>query len=132
MRVILDTSGYSEFMRGHPEIKTSVQEAEEILINPVILGELQAGFLRGGRARKNRRELRTFLSSPRVRVVPVDQETAERYAVIQDSLWTAGTPIPTNDIWIAATGMQFGLRVVTTDPHYKKVSQIMVDCYQAS
>ena len=132
MKVILDTSGYSEFMRGHPEIKTSVQEAEEIFINPVILAELQAGFLRGERVRKNRRELRIFLSSPRVRLVDLDQETAERYAVIQYSLWTAGTPIPTNYIWIAATGMQFGLRVITTDSHYKKIPQIMVDWYPAS
>ena len=55
------------------------------------------------------------------------EETAERYAAILNSLWQAGTPIPTNDIWIAASAMEYGLRIVTTDEHYKKIPQIMVD-----
>ena len=126
-RVILDTSAYSAFMRGHPEVKIALQEAEQIYLNPVILGELLAGFRRGKRTRKNMGELRTFLSSPRVSLVDVNQETAERYAVILNSLWVAGTPIPTNDIWIAASAMQHGLRVLTTDDHYQKVTQIIVD-----
>ena len=57
------------------------------------------------------------------------EETAERYAVILNSLWQAGTPIPTNDIWIAASAMEYGLRVVTTDEHYDKISQIMVEYF---
>ena len=126
-RVLLDTSAYSAFMRGYPEVKSALQEAEQIYLNPVILGELLAGFRRGKRARKNMGELRTFLSSPRVSLVDVNQETAERYAVILHSLWAAGTPIPTNDIWIAASAMQHGLRVLTTDDHYQKVTQIIVD-----
>jgi predicted nucleic acid-binding protein len=100
-RVLLDTSAYSAFMRGHPEIKQAVQEADEISVNPVVLGELLAGFMRGRRRKKNEGELRTFLGSPRVRVLDVNEETAQRYAVILNSLWQAGTPIPTNDIWIA-------------------------------
>ena len=126
-RVILDTSAYSAFMRGHPEVKIALQEAEQIHLNPVVLGELLAGFRRGKRTRKNVGELRTFLSSPRVSLVDVNEETAERYSVILNSLWAAGTPIPTNDIWIAASAMQHGLRVLTTDDHYQKVTQIIVD-----
>jgi predicted nucleic acid-binding protein len=131
-RVILDTSAYSAFMRGHPEVKIALQEAEQIYFNPVILGELLAGFRRGKRTRKNMGELRTFLSSPRVSLVDVNEETAERYAVILNSLWAAGTPIPTNDIWIAASAMQHGLRVLTTDDHYQKVTQIIVDYVNVS
>lgn len=131
-RVLLDTSGYSAFLRGHPEIKISVRQAEEIYVNPVVLGELRAGFLRGGRLRKNESELGVFLASPRVGVVDVDEETADRYAQILDSLWRAGTPIPTNDIWISASAMQHGLRLVTTDAHYKRVAQVLVDYFEAS
>lgn len=131
-RVILDTSAYSAFMRSHPEVKIALQEAEQIYFNPVILGELLAGFRRGKRTRKNMGELRTFLSSPRVSLVDVNEETAERYAVILNSLWAAGTPIPTNDIWIAASAMQHGLRVLTTDDHYQKVTQIIVDYVNVS
>lgn len=56
-----------------------------------------------------------------------DAETSERYAVILDSLREAGTPIPTNDVWIAASAMQHGLRLLTTDAHYRNVAQVIVD-----
>ena len=127
MRVLLDTSAYSAFMLGHPEVKVALQRADEIYLTPVVLGELLAGFTRGKWRRKNEREIRAFLSSPRVQVIDVDEETAQRYAVILNGLWKAGTPIPTNDIWIAASAMQHGLRVLTRDAHYQKVAQIVVD-----
>jgi predicted nucleic acid-binding protein len=98
----------------------------------VVLGELRAGFMRGKWRVKNERELREFLSSPRVNVVGLDDATAERYAVILNSLWKTGTPIPTNDIWIAASAMQHGLRILTLDAHYQKVSQVIVDYVAAS
>ena len=128
-RLLLDTSAYSAFMRGHAEIKQALQEADEICLNPTILGELLSGFMRGKHRRKNEAELKTFTGSPRVRILDVTEETAERYAVILNSLWKAGTPIPTNDIWIAASAMQHGLRLLTMDSHYQKVPQIMVDYF---
>ncbi len=130
-RVLLDTSAYSAFMRGHPEIKQAVQAADELYINSVVLGELFAGFVRGKRRRKNEAELRTFTGSQRVRLLDVNEETATRYAVILHSLWQAGTPIPTNDIWIAASAMQHGLPVLTTDAHYESVPQIIVEYFSA-
>ncbi len=114
-------------MRGHAEAKRALQEADEIYLTPVVLGELRAGFIRGRHRRKNERELRRLLESPRVNVLTINADTAERYAVILNTLWTAGTPIPTNDIWIAACAMQHGLRVLTTDAHYQKVPQVIVD-----
>lgn len=130
-RILLDTSAYSAFMRGHPGVRLAVQRADEIFLTPVVLGELLAGFARGGRERQHREELQTFLASPRVNVSDLNEETAERYAVILGSLWDAGTPIPTNDIWIAASAMQHGLAVVTTDAHFRKVAQILVDGHEA-
>lgn len=126
-RLLLNTSGYSAFMRGHSEVVAALQEADEVCLNPVVLGELIAGFIRGKRRKKNESELKTFLQSPRVKILDVNSETAERYAVILNSLWKTGTPIPTNDIWIAATAMQHGLHLLTTDAHYQKVSQIIVN-----
>ena len=127
MRLLLDTSAYSAFMRGHEEIRTAIRSNEEIFLNAIVAGELMAGFIKGGRKRKNEAELQKFLASPRVGLLDITEETAERYAVILNSLWRAGTPIPTNDIWIAATAMEYGLRVLTTDSHYQKIPQIMVD-----
>lgn len=126
MRILLDTSAYSSFMRGHQDVKEALQSADSIIVNPIVLGELQAGFQHGRYAEKNRNMLKQFLGSPRVRVVAIDEETSERYAVILNALWTIGRPIPTNDLWIAASAMQYGLTILTTDAHFKHVAQVLV------
>lgn len=128
IKVMLDTSAYSAYLRDKREVKLALQEADEIYLNPVVLGELYAGFARGGREKKNRDILREFLASTRVQVVVIDEETAERYTAIITYLWSKGTPIPTGDIWIAATAMQYGLKLITTDSHYRNVPQIIVEC----
>ena|SRR2546428_9665065 len=125
-RILVDTSAYSAFMTGRPQAVNAIQEADEIYLNPVVIGELLAGFARGSKTRKNERELLEFLQSPRARVADIDEGTSRRYAVILNSLWKAGTPIPTNDLWIAATAMQHGLQVLTLDAHYVKIVQIVV------
>lgn len=127
-KVMLDTSAYSAYLRGNEDVKRAVQEADEIYMNPVVLGELYAGFARGGKEKMNREILKEFLASPRVQVTVIDEETSERYAAITTYLWVKKTPIPANDLWIAATAMQFGLKLVTTDSHYRKVPQIIVEC----
>jgi len=129
-RVIVDTSAYSAFMRGHQELTHALQQADEIYLNPVIIGELLAGFMRGRHRKKNRMELDQFVTSPRVSIVDINEETAERYAVILNALWKAGMPIPTNDIWIAASAMQHGCRLLTVDAHYQKVDQILVEYFE--
>jgi len=128
-KVMLDTSAYSAFLRGNGEIKQGLQEADEIYLNAVVLGELYSGFAQGSREKKNREILRDFLSSPRIQIAALDEETAERYAAIITYLRSKGTPIPTNDLWIAATTMQYGLKLLTTDGHYRAVPQIIVKCF---
>ncbi len=128
VKVMLDTSAYSAFLRGNEEAVQTLREADEICLNPVVLGELYAGFAKGGREKKNRDILGEFLASPRVQVAAIDGETAERYAAIITYLWQKGTPLPTNDLWIAATAMQYGLKLITTDTHYRNVPQIIVEC----
>lgn len=114
-------------MRGRGAAIDAVRTADEIILVPIVLGELKAGFMRGRRRKTNEEELREFMASPRVRTVPVDEQTADRYALILDDLRRSGTPIPTNDLWIAASAMQHGLRVVTSDAHFQRVHQIVVD-----
>jgi tRNA(fMet)-specific endonuclease VapC len=129
---MLDTSAYSAFMRGQAEVKLALQRAEEIFVNPIVLGELLAGFVRGKRRQKNEGELRRFLASPRVHVLTLDGDTADRYAVIHESLWQARIRLPSNDLWIVATAMQHGLRVLTMDAQYQRVSQVIVDYIEPS
>ncbi len=128
-RTVLDTSAYSAFRRGHPAIRRRIREASEILLNAVVLGELRVGFLKGTRLERNLTELAEFLASSRVSVLAIDQSTAQRYAIIMRSLQQAGAQIPTNDVWIAASTMQHGATLLTTDKHFSRVVQIMSEIF---
>jgi predicted nucleic acid-binding protein len=127
-KVALDTSAFSVFLRGNEQVVRALQGADEITLTPVVLGELRAGFLMGKHRARNESVLKEFLASSRVRVRDIDEDTAERYAAIFAYLREQGTPIPTNDIWIAASAMQHGLKLITTDRHYLKLPQIIVEC----
>ena len=96
----------------------------------VVIGELLYGFLGGNLESKNRGLLLEFLDSDRVDVVPVDEETAERYAAIRNHLRGEGRPIPTNDLWIAASAAQHGLVLLTLDRHFKDVPHILVEYFE--
>lgn len=129
-RLLLDTSAYSAHMRNHPEVTEAVARASSVSISVVSIGKLRAGFLKGSRRTRNEELLRRFRTAPRTRVLNVDEETTERYAVIHDQLRRAGTPIPLNDLWIAATASQHGLRLQTLDTHFLRVPQIVVDFFE--
>ena len=125
-RLLLDTSAYSALFRGDERAKEALRSADEVYLTPVVIGELLSGFGSGRRRAANEDGLREFMAEPRVRVVAIDEETSVRYAAILRSLSAAGTPIPTNDLWIAASAMQHGLEVLTADAHYARVPQIVV------
>lgn len=125
-RLLLDTSAYAAFFRDHPGVKAEVQEASEINLSPVVLGELRSGFLKGARREQNERELREFLASPRCGVPTIDEETSHRYAAIHDYLRRQGTPVSPNDLWIAASAAQHGLTVVTLDGDFDVIPQVLV------
>ena len=123
--ILLDTSAYSGMARGNKEVLDVVQTAENVCVNPVIIGELLAGFAQGNREPYNVKIFERFLESPRCVILSIGRASAQRYAYIQSALRLAGTPIPTNDLWIAATAMEHGLMVVTLDKHFAKIPQIL-------
>jgi len=129
-RLTLDTSAYSAFKRGHTGVVRHLRRAEEILLPTIVLGELLGGFEAGRQSRRNRDELGLFRESPRVRLVSVGEATAERYAVIYASLRSIGQPIPTNDLWIAASAMEHGTELVTLDRDFTHVPQILLALYE--
>jgi predicted nucleic acid-binding protein len=108
------------------EAVSLVQEASELFLSPIVLGELRSGFLKGGRASENERLLQEFLASPRCSVPEIDDETAHRYAVIHDHLRRQGTPVSPNDLWIAASAGQHGLTVATPNGDFDRIPQVMV------
>jgi len=129
-RLTLDTSAYSAFKRGHSGVVGHLRRAEEILLPTIVLGELLGGFEAGRQSRRNREELALFRGSPRVRLAPIGEATAERYAVIYASLRSSGQPIPTNDLWIAASAMEHGTELVTLDRDFSHVPQILLALYE--
>jgi predicted nucleic acid-binding protein len=130
--LFVDTSAYSALLRGDERVRDALRGARQIRVNPVVIGELLAGFLRGRWRKKNEAELRVFLGAPRVAILPIDEQTAERYALIVASLRRRGRPIPTNDLWIAASAAQHGLRLLTLDAHFLLVEQVLVEHLEAA
>jgi predicted nucleic acid-binding protein len=124
-RLLLDTSAYSAFMDGHREAGYLIDEAEQVYLNAVVMGELFEAFLRGRQREQNRAVFDRFVASPRVGILKIDEITAERYATISDTLRAAGTPISANDLWIAASALQHGLEILTTDSDFKRVPQVV-------
>ena len=124
--ILLDTNAYVAFKRGVQGAVDIVRLSEQIGVSIIVMGELLAGFVSGGQENRNRKEFSEFLSSPRVRIFPADDETVEYYARIFRQLKNKGKPIPTNDLWIAATAMQHGFAVFTYDNHFSNIDNLLV------
>lgn len=121
MRVLVDTNAYVSFKGGDPDTVDTLRMADEIRLSSVVLGELLAGFSAGSREPQNRRDLAAFLDSPRVDVLPITADTAAFYATVFALLRRKGRPIPTNDLWIAASAFEHGLALVTHDAHFREI-----------
>jgi tRNA(fMet)-specific endonuclease VapC len=119
--ILLDTNAYTAFMLGATEVVDVVAHADRLYLNSIVLGELLGGFAAGTREPKNRAELARFLDSPRVEVLPITADTADSYALIYAGLRRKGHPIPTNDLWIAASAMEHGAALLTRDAHFSHI-----------
>lgn len=97
----------------------------------IVLGELHQGFLRGEQRRRNEQELEAFLRFPVVEELRVDHDVARIYAEIVQLLRAKGTPIPTNDAWVAATAARAGVPVIAYDEHFAAVARIGVVMLEA-
>ncbi len=126
MRVCLDTNAYSRLMGGHVPLTQLLESCEEVLLPATVLGELHAGFELGSRRETNRRQLGEFLALPGVETIPVTTDIAERYGILISQLTRQGTPISTNDIWIAAAALETGSRLVSYDSHFRHVHGLIV------
>ncbi|MXY16837.1 MAG: type II toxin-antitoxin system VapC family toxin [Acidobacteria bacterium] len=125
MNVALDTNGYSDFMRGVVERVAIVRAAQAIFLPFIVLGELRAGFAAGDRQSVNAANLQRFLASPRVSVLLADEQTTHYYAQLHRELRGQGSPIPTNDLWIAALVVQHDLVLCTSDRHFRQIPQLV-------
>ena len=123
MKIALDSNAYSDFMRGQ-EWLDAMQQAEKIMLPLFVLGELRSGFLQGNRHTRNEADLARFINTPRVEVLLPDASTTRHYAALVAQLRKQGTPIPTNDVWIAALALQHDLILCTSDQHFEHIPHL--------
>jgi predicted nucleic acid-binding protein len=124
--IMIDTNFYVAFKRKQQLAADLLRQAEYIAVNTVVLGELLAGFRCGSREAENRRELDQFLDSPRVEILDIDEDTAEFYAAVFRALKEKGRPIPSNDLWIAASTLRHGLGLATLDEHFRNIDGLLL------
>ena len=124
-KVLIDTNIYSMAMKGDVNVVNTLRKIDRIGFSAISIGELFSGFKGGSREAGNREELNFFLDSPRVVVHPIDEGTADFYASILNNLKAAGTPIPTNDIWIAAIAFQHGYKMYSKDKHFDLIPGLL-------
>jgi tRNA(fMet)-specific endonuclease VapC len=124
VKIAIDTNRYVDFARGLPEAVNRLRVVDRIFMPLIVLGELRAGFLGGSRRPENEANLVRFLNSPRVDVLLADEETTHHYGRLFHQLRRQGTPIPTNDIWIAALVVQHQLYLFARDAHFDHLPQI--------
>lgn len=125
MRLLLDTSAYVGFKRDVFEVVNLVVAAERILFSPIVLGELMFGFRNGSKFQENMRDLDEFLGHEAVELVKIGRLTSDRYSRIACRLKRKGTPIPANDIWVAAQTMELGAELITFDRHFQAIDGLV-------
>jgi len=124
VRIAIDTNRYTDFARGDEHVLALLEQTDAVYMPFVVLGELRAGFAVGSRGPHNERVLRQFCMRSGVEVLYADDETISQYVAVYRQLRQQGTPIPTNDMWIAALVLQHDLTLLARDKHFDALPQI--------
>lgn len=121
-KIILDTNAYTRLLSGDKDVLDVTGTAETVYMSIFVLGELYAGFSGGTREQENKETLQRFLLKPTVKILNASSETAEVFGFVKSNLKKTGTPLPINDVWIAAHAIETGSTVITYDTHFKKIT----------
>jgi tRNA(fMet)-specific endonuclease VapC len=124
MRLALDTNRYSDLARGDASIVEVVEAADEVCLPFIVVAELRAGFVHGTQGPRNEAALRRFLMKAGMGILYADEQTTHHYATVYRQLRKQGTPIPTNDMWIAALVLQHSLVLCARDVHFDALPQL--------
>jgi len=124
MRVAVDTNRLTDLLRGDARLAERLGACDEVWVPLMVLGEIKAGFHGGTQRHRNEALLQRFLAKATVSVLLPGRETAEHYARIFVQLRRAGTPVPDNDLWIAALALEHDLTLITRDRHFERIAQL--------
>lgn len=124
MRVALDTNRLTDLFNGDIELAERLGICEEVWIPLIVLAEIKAGFCGGTERQRNEAMIQRLLTKATVRILLPSRETAEHYARLFVQLKRAGTPVPDNDLWIAALVLEHDLTLITRDQHFDRMPQL--------
>ena len=124
MKIALDTNRYVDLCKGLAPTVDLVASADAVFLPFVVVGELRAGFALGKRGAENERVLRRFLQKDGVHMLLADDQTTFHYASVFRHLREHGTPVPTNDMWIAALVLEHNLVLHARDEHFDRLPQL--------
>jgi tRNA(fMet)-specific endonuclease VapC len=125
VRVALDTNRLTDLFQGDAGLAEWLGTCEEVWIPLIVFGEIKAGFLGGTHQRRNEVLMQKLLAKATVKVLIPSRETAEHYARLFVQLKRAGTPIPDNNLWIAALALEHNLLLITRDQHFERIPQLL-------
>jgi tRNA(fMet)-specific endonuclease VapC len=123
-KFLLDTNIVIDIFDGNMEIAKKVSKLSEFYISSVVLGELYVGVNRVTNKAKHLKKVDDFLQL--CTVLDIDSTTAKHYGEIVAILYKKGKPIPSNDVWIAASAAQHNLTLISRDKHFKEIDGIMI------
>jgi predicted nucleic acid-binding protein len=123
LALILDTNAISGLFADDPGLTSLLAGTDRHHLPTVVVGEYRYGLMRS-RDRGVLAELLDELIEASL-VLPIDLATTGHYAAVRDELRARGTPLPENDVWIAALARQHGLAVVSRDAHFDHVPQLV-------
>lgn len=124
MKISIDTNVYTEFFRGNEIVRNVVRKSQGLYLSAIVVGELLYGFRHGAKFEQNKKQLDAFLAEPYIFFLPVTMSTCERFGRIAAKLRKSGTPIPQNDIWIAAHAQETGTELFSFDSHFKLIGDL--------
>ncbi len=116
-RLAVDTNAVIAYREGISEVCTLIDEADVIILPVTVLGELLYGALNSAKTEKNEQVIQLFAAYSLV--MQVDEAVATRYAKVRLNLKKNGTPIPENDIWVAAACLELEVPLLSRDGHFK-------------
>ena len=122
--VALDTSIVVAALRGDPAVRQRLATVQGV-ITATVVGELFVGAHLAAQSGRQLQEVLQLLTTSIV--LPCDQDTGKYYAQVTVALRRQGTPIPDNDVWIAAVALQYALPLVTRDAHFERVPGLVVE-----
>lgn len=119
--ILLDTNAYTKFVDGDRDIWRKIKNSGTVYFSTIVLGELYTGFMGGTKEAENIARLNKFLHYSKIEILNVSSKTAEIFGKVWGKLKRGGTPLPHNDIWIAAHAIEKDVDLISYDKHFLSV-----------